>query len=54
MNEFFKGTWTLALAKVHIVLYKKIKNKSVIKYSRKQANRDKEPQVDQEHIFRMV
>ena len=50
-HSILKGTWTLALTKISIVLYKRIKNKGTNKYSRRQA---KEPQIEQEHIFRMV
>jgi hypothetical protein len=56
MNEhsILKGTWTLALDKVSIVLCKKIfKPKSFQKYSRKMVN-NKEAFVDQDHIFRLV
>lgn len=55
MNEhsILKGTWSLALNKVSIVLCKKIfKPKSFQKYSRKMQN-NKEAFVDQDQIFRV-
>ena len=50
-HSILKGSWNLALSKVQIVLYKRIRNKTINKYSRRQA---KEPQIEQEHIFRLV
>lgn len=50
-HTILRGTWTLALNKVSIVLVKKIL-KSSLKPSRKQSS--KEPILEQEHIFRMV
>ena len=52
-HSILKGTWTLALSRVHIVLCKRI-NRQANKYSRRQANKDREPLVEQEHVFRMV
>jgi len=49
-----RGTWTLAINKVSIVLCKKIfKPKSNIKYSRRQNNTKDSSLVDQDHIFRI-
>lgn len=53
-HSILKGTWTLAMDKVSIVLCKKIfKPKSNVKYSKRQNNKDS-ALVDQDHIFRIV
>ena len=54
-HNILKGTWTLAMNKVSIVLCKKIvKPKTVNKYSRRQINAKDTNQVDQDQIFRIV
>jgi hypothetical protein len=51
LNEhaILRGTWTLAFNKVSIVLIKKI-----LKSSLQKRGRNKEPILEQEHVFRMV
>jgi len=56
MNEqsILKGTWSLALNKVTIVLCKKIyRPKQFVKYSRKQQQNNKDTFIDQDQIFRL-
>jgi F-box protein 9 len=50
-HSILRGSWSLALNKVSIVLCKKIYRPATNRYGRRQAN--KEPIVEQEHIFRM-
>lgn len=54
MNEhiILKGTWTMALKTVSIVLIKRILKSSIGKYNRRPTN--KEPILEQEHVFRLV
>lgn len=57
MNEhsILRGTWTLALNKVSIVLIKKILKSSLGHGIRRAGGRqNKEPVLEQEHVFRMV
>jgi hypothetical protein len=57
MNEqaILRGTWTLALKKVSIVLIKRIlKAPTNSKYSRRQLGSNREPILEQEHVFRLV
>lgn len=53
MNEhsILKGKWTLGINKVSIILVKKIIKSSLNKPNRRQQ---KEPILEQEHVFRMV
>ena len=50
-HSILRGSWSLALNKVSIVLFKKIYRPATNRYGRRQTN--KEPIVEQEHIFRM-
>lgn len=57
MNEqaILRGSWTLALKKVSIVLIKRIlKAPTNSKYSRRQLGSNREPILEQEHVFRLV
>lgn len=59
MNEhtILRGTWTLALKKVSIVLIKRILKSSLTtnKPARRQAaGSNREPFLEQEHVFRLV
>lgn len=58
-HTILRGTWTLALKKVSIVLIKRIIKSSLTsgKYARRQAptsGSSREPVLEQEHVFRLV
>ena len=48
------GTWTLAYNKVSVVLIKKILKSSLSNAMTKRGRQNKEPLLEQEHVFRMV
>ena len=56
MNEhsILRGTWTMALKTVSIVLIKRILKSSLGKYNRRHHVNNKEPILEQEHVFRLV
>jgi hypothetical protein len=51
-HSILKGKWTIDLSMVYITICKKINKPAVQKYSRRHMNR--EPAIDQEHIFKIV
>lgn len=56
-HTILRGTWTLAHNKVSVVFIKKILKSSLVggKYVRRQgANTNREPILEQEHVFKMV
>jgi hypothetical protein len=55
-QTILKGTWSLNVSKVVIVLRRVVYRTNVGKYSRRQTNKpnDTTNNIDKEHIFRMV
>lgn len=52
-QNIIKGTWFLIESTLSITLRKKILKKNLNKYSRKQANQQKDSSIDQDHTFKI-